>query len=117
MMVRLRHGELLNVETVGHGRFTSQIELVEAVSRWLENQQKGPAEQTKCWAAGRTAFRGPSIGGNSRDKYERSKRWGPWHSLNTWQWLVPDANAWTPEGNIRLGTAIMAYAIKKPGSR
>ena len=33
-----------------------------------------------------------------------------------WQWLLPDADPNTPEGNIRLGTAIMARAIRQEGS-
>src|SRR5215207_7094778 len=33
-----------------------------------------------------------------------------------WQWLVPGADAYTPEGNIRLGAAIMAHAIRQHGS-
>ena len=33
-----------------------------------------------------------------------------------WQPLVPDADAFTPEGNVRLGTAIMAQAIRGHGS-
>lgn len=33
-----------------------------------------------------------------------------------WQHLVPDADAWTPEGNIRLGTALMGKAIRQHGS-
>ncbi len=33
-----------------------------------------------------------------------------------WQGLVPDADARTPEGNLRLGTAVMAAAIRRHGS-
>lgn len=33
-----------------------------------------------------------------------------------WQPLVPDADPFTPDGNIRLGTAIMASAIRQHGS-
>ena len=35
---------------------------------------------------------------------------------NIWQSLVPDADAYTPQGNVRLGSAIMADAITRRGS-
>ncbi len=35
---------------------------------------------------------------------------------NIWQGLVPNADAYTADGNIRLGTAIMAHAISQHGT-
>jgi len=36
----------------------------------------------------------------------------PW----VWQYLVPDANAYNPAGNIRLGVAVLAHLIERYGS-
>ena len=37
---RLLHGELLDADAVGQGRFMTLAGLVEAVKRWLERQQR-----------------------------------------------------------------------------